>query len=61
MQAVSYDSLCGKEINVEIMLLLVPISIVLIAIAGGAFIWAVNRRQFENLDEHALDVLDDDN
>lgn len=44
----------------EIILLLVPISIVLIVIAGGAFIWAVNRRQFDNLDEHALDVLDDE-
>ena len=45
----------------QIILLLIPISIVLLACAGAAFIWAVNRNQFDNLDEHALDVLDEEN
>ena len=44
----------------EILLLLVPISVLLMIGAGGVLIWAVNARQFERLDEHALDILDED-
>ena len=43
----------------EIILLLVPLSLILLGTAGAIFIWAVKRHQFDNLDEHALDVLDD--
>lgn len=42
-----------------ILLLLIPISLLLIAIAGAMFIWAVNHDQFEDLDRHGFDILDD--
>jgi nitrogen fixation-related uncharacterized protein len=29
------------------------------AIAGTLFIWAVNHDQFEELDRHGFDILDD--
>ncbi len=44
----------------DILLLLIPISIVLIAIAGVTFVWAVNNDQFEELDRHGFDILEDD-
>lgn len=43
----------------ELMLWLVPASIGLTVLAIGAFIWAVRNHQFERLDRHALDILDD--
>ena len=36
------------------------ISLVLIGVAVWAFVWAVRRGQFENLDAAALDVLVDE-
>ena len=44
----------------NILLLLIPISLVLIGAAVWAFVWAVRRGQFENLDAAALDVLVDE-
>ena len=44
----------------NILLLLIPISLVLIGVAIWAFVWAVRRGQFENLDAAALDVLVDE-
>jgi cbb3-type cytochrome oxidase maturation protein len=44
----------------NILLLLVPISLVLIGAAIWAFVWAVRRGQFEDLDAAALDVLVDE-
>jgi cbb3-type cytochrome oxidase maturation protein len=44
----------------NILLFLIPISIVLLLIGIAAFFWAVRRDQFENLDAAALDVLADD-
>ena len=44
----------------NILLLLVPISIVLLGIAIWAFAWAVRRGQFDDLDTPALDILADD-
>ena len=44
----------------NILLLLIPISIALIGVAIWAFVWAVRRGQFENLDAAALDVLVDE-
>jgi cbb3-type cytochrome oxidase maturation protein len=44
----------------NILLALIPISILLLVIAVLAFFWAVRKRQFENLDVAALDVLTDD-
>ncbi len=44
----------------EILLLLIPLSAVLLGFAAWAFIWSVNHRQFDNLDQHALHIFDDD-
>jgi len=44
----------------NILLFLIPVSIVLLLIGIAAFFWAVRRDQFENLDSAALDVLADD-
>ena len=42
------------------LLLLIPISLVLLGIAIGLFVWAVRRGQFDDLDTPALDILHDD-
>ena len=42
------------------LLLLIPISLVLLGVAIGAFVWAVRRGQFDDLDSPALDILVDD-
>ena len=44
----------------RILLVLIPISLVLLGIAIGAFWWAVRRGQFEDLDSAAIDILRDD-
>ncbi|KLJ01964.1 cbb3-type cytochrome oxidase assembly protein CcoS [Luteimonas sp. FCS-9] len=44
----------------RILLLLIPISLVLLGIAIAAFVWAVKRGQFDDLDTPALDILVDD-
>lgn len=43
-----------------ILLMLVPLSLMLLAFAIGAFIWAVRRGQFDDMDTPALDILRDD-
>lgn len=42
------------------LLFLIPLSIALLGIAIGAFVWAVRRGQFDDLDTAALDILVDD-
>lgn len=44
----------------EILLVLIPLSIVLIVAGVAAFVWAVRDGQFENLDAEAARVLDDE-
>lgn len=44
----------------NVLLFLIPISIVLLLIGIAAFFWAVRRDQFDNLDAAALDILTDD-
>lgn len=44
----------------NILLVLIPISLVLLGIAIAAFAWAVRRGQFEDLDSAAIDILRDD-
>ena len=44
----------------NILLLLVPISLLLLAAAAWAFVWAVRRGQFDDLDTPALDILRED-
>lgn len=39
------------------LLLLIPLSLLLLAVAIGAFVWAVRSGQFEDLDTSALDIL----
>ncbi|HMA11520.1 MAG TPA: cbb3-type cytochrome oxidase assembly protein CcoS [Steroidobacteraceae bacterium] len=41
------------------LLLLVPLSLVLLVVIIGAFIWAVRNGQFDDLDTPPLDVLAD--
>ena len=42
-----------------ILLVLVPISLVLLGLAIWAFVWAVKRGQFDDLDTPAIDILRD--
>ena len=44
----------------NILLMLLPISLVLLGLAIAAFAWAVRKGQFDDLDTPALDILDDD-
>lgn len=44
----------------RILLMLVPISLVLLGVAVWAFVWAIRRGQFDDLDTPALDILVDD-
>jgi cbb3-type cytochrome oxidase maturation protein len=44
----------------NMMLLLIPISLMLLVVAILMFVWAVKKGQFENLDSAALDILVDD-
>ena len=41
----------------NILLLLIPLSVVLLGVAVWAFAWAVRRGQFDDLDTPALDIL----
>lgn len=43
-----------------ILLLLIPLSLLLVGIAAWAFVWAVRRGQFDDLDTPALDILGED-
>ncbi len=40
--------------------LLIPLSLLMVFIAVGVFIWAVNHGQFDDLDTPAWRILDDD-
>ena len=44
----------------NILLLLIPLSLVLLGVAIGAFAWAVRRGQFDDLDAAAIDILVED-
>lgn len=44
----------------NMLLLLIPISLMLLVVAILMFVWAVKKGQFENLDSAALDVLVDE-
>jgi cbb3-type cytochrome oxidase maturation protein len=45
---------------VEILLLLIPLALVLVAFAIWAFFWAVGDGQFDDLDTPAWSVVDDE-
>ena len=44
----------------NILLLLIPLSLVLLGVAAWAFAWAVRKGQFDDLDTPALDILRED-
>lgn len=44
----------------NIIYLLIPLSLILVGFAVGAFFWAVRAGQFDDLHTPALKVLDDD-
>lgn len=44
----------------NILLVLIPLSLLLVAIAGWAFFWSVDHAQFDDLDTPALMPLSDD-
>lgn len=44
----------------NILLLLIPLSLVLLGVAIAAFVWAVRRGQFDDLDAAAIDILAED-
>jgi cbb3-type cytochrome oxidase maturation protein len=43
----------------NILYLLVPLSILLVFAIGGIFWWALNHRQFEELDQVGQSIIDD--
>lgn len=44
----------------NIILVLIPLSIVLLIAAGWALFWAINHGQFDDLDTPAMSILVDD-
>lgn len=44
----------------SILFVLIPLSLTLVAFAAGAFLWAVDSGQFENLDNASWDMLQDE-
>ena len=44
----------------NILFVLIPISLVLLLVIIGTFIWAVRRGQFEDLATPAIDILSDE-
>lgn len=44
----------------NVLLILVPVSLLLLLVAIGFFAWAVRSGQFEDLDVAAIDVLRED-
>ena len=47
----------GSEM--EALLLLIPLSLLLMAIAAVALVWGVEHKQFDDLDRAALSVLEE--
>lgn len=44
----------------EIIYLLIPLSLVLVGVALGAFFWAVKSGQFDDLDSPGVDILNNE-
>ena len=44
----------------EIVIILIPLAMIILAIAIGAFFWAVRNDQFDDLDSPAWRVIFDD-
>jgi len=41
----------------DVIYLLIPVSIVLVVVIAGAFIWASRSGQFEDLERHGRDIF----
>jgi cbb3-type cytochrome oxidase maturation protein len=44
----------------SVIYIVVPLALLIVAVAVGAFVWAANRGQFDDLDTPALRMLPDD-
>ena len=44
----------------ESLVILIPISILLMGVAAAIFLWAVDHNQFESLETHGFDILEND-
>ncbi len=44
----------------ESLYILIPIAIILVAVAVGVFLWAVKSEQFEDLDRQGHNILFED-
>jgi cbb3-type cytochrome oxidase maturation protein len=44
----------------DILYLLIPLSFVLVGVIVAAFLWAVRRGQFDDLERHGRDILLED-
>ncbi len=44
----------------EILVILIPVSMVLIGVAALMFLWAVDNDQFDELDLHGFDIFQAD-
>lgn len=44
----------------EIIFILIPLSLILVAVALAGFFWAVRSGQFDDLESPAVDMLDDE-
>lgn len=44
----------------EILFLLIPLAVLLLAVAAWAFWWSVRNHQFEDLERHGYDILWDE-
>ena len=44
----------------SVLYIVVPLALFIVAVAVGAFVWAANRGQFDDLDTPAMRMLHDD-
>lgn len=44
----------------EVMLVLIPVTVLLVAVALWGFVWSVREGQFEDLDKEAFSILFED-
>jgi cbb3-type cytochrome oxidase maturation protein len=44
----------------SVLYIVVPLALLIVAVAVGAFVWATNRGQFDDLETPAMRMLHDD-
>jgi cbb3-type cytochrome oxidase maturation protein len=49
-----------ERVRMEVLMLLIPLSVVLVALIAGAFWWSVKSGQFDDLEGPAHRILADD-